>query len=558
MRDHLVLYINGQRHAVHGRDAFLSLSEYLRRRCNLIGTKTVCSEGDCGACTVLIGRPEITEGRGSRRAEELPTGTINSNGQEVPQKTAHCPPPTAPSLRYLPIDSCIQFLFQLDGAHIVTVEGLGPPGRLNPVQQAMIDCHGSQCGFCTPGFVMSMSGLLEECDEFEEEGLRTGLTGNLCRCTGYTQIIESGLRCNEADHERLNDLYPPEAMLADFDQLRDEPVQLEAEWFGEYHIVACPASLAGALDFLAENPSATIVAGATDIGVRVNKTGRIPPAILDLNRIDQLAHVCIEDNTLIAGARATWTDVLNALNPPPSKGGARGGIATALDVPSTNGHANAEDPSPNLSPQGGGTQEFAKILSIFGAPQIRHVGTIAGNIANASPIADSLPFLFVMEASLALASRGATREVNINNFYQGYKQLDLEPGELITEVRIPLPSDADRLRLYKVSRRRDLDISSLTAAIRLRLSDDDSELISHASIALGAVGPTVIRPRRAEQFLLGQPFTEQTMQAAATIAVEEITPITDVRGAADYRRQLVRNIFRKFYHQYESETAGAT
>jgi xanthine dehydrogenase small subunit len=154
-----------------------------------------------------------------------------------------------------------------------------------------------------------------------------------------------------------------------------------------------------------------------------------------------------------------------------------------------------------------------------------------------------------MEATLTLASRSSTREVNINNFYLGYKQLDLKPGELISEVHIPLPTAADLLRLYKVSRRRDLDISSLTAAIRLRLSDDDAEHITHASIALGAVGPTVLRPRRAEAFLLGQPFTEETMQAAADIAVEEITPITDVRGAANYRRQLTRNIFRKFYYQ---------
>jgi xanthine dehydrogenase small subunit len=310
--------------------------------------------------------------------------------------------------------------------------------------------------------------------------------------------------------------------------LRDEPVQLEAEAFDERHIAYCPTTLADALDFLAEHPTATIVAGATDLGVRINKTGRLPAVILDLNRIEELADVRIENNALIAGARATWTDVLNAC------------IFAA--------------------------PEFANILSVFGAPQIRHVGTIAGNIANASPIADSLPFLYVMEATLILArsnlarsasaDRRATREVNINNFYQGYKQLDLAPGELITEVRVPLPTDAGLLRLYKISRRRDLDISTLTAAIRLRLRDE-SEEITHAAIALGGVGPTVLRPRRAEQFLLGQPFTEHTMQAAATIAVEEITPITDVRGAADYRRQLVRNIFRKFYHQHESETAGA-
>ena len=525
MRDHLVLYINGKRQFIRGRDAFLSLSDYLRLRLGLVGTKIVCSEGDCGACSVLIGRAK-------RGREFFATGGVAIDGGVAGRK--RLPTPSAsPQVTYLPVDSCIQFLFQLDGTHIVTVEGLRPDGQLNPVQQAMVDCHGSQCGFCTPGFVMAMTGLLEETDELDEPQLRHGLTGNLCRCTGYTPIIESGLKCNDAEHERLNELYPPSQMLSDFQQLREQPVTLQAEWFGETHIASCPTSLDGALEFLAMHPNATIVAGATDVGVRINKTGRIPPAILDLNRIPDLDHVRIENNTLIAGARATWTALLAACR--------RSAEADGLALP-----------------------EFARILATFGAPQIRHVGTLAGNIANASPIADALPLLFVMEASLILArlelarpasaGRGATREVNVNNFYLGYKQLDLRPGELITEVRIPLPAEDELVRLYKVTRRRDLDISSFTAAIRLRLSD---EQIETASIALGAVGPTVLRARRAEQFLLGKPLTEETMQAAGDIAAQETTPITDVRGSANYRRQLTRNVFLKFYHQHQAELSAA-
>jgi xanthine dehydrogenase small subunit len=501
MRDHLVLYINGARHTVHGRDAFLSLSDFLRLRLGLIGTKIVCSEGDCGACTVVIGRSRVESGESRARKD----------------KSGSRPSTLDSRLLYLPVDSCIQFLFQLDGTHVVTVEGLRPDGQLNPVQQAMVDCHGSQCGFCTPGFVMAMTGLREEHDELDAERLRTGLTGNLCRCTGYTPIIEAGLQCNGAEHERLNDLYPPAPMLADIERLRADPITLNAEWFGEPHIAACPTTLAGALDFLAEHPTAAIVAGATDIGVRVNKSGRIPPTILDLNRISDLDQVHVKNNTVIAGARASWTSLIAACN---------------LALP-----------------------EFTRILSTFGAPQIRHVGTLGGNIANASPIADSLPLLFVMEARLALASRGGTREVNINDFYLGYKKLDLNPGELITEVRIPLPADDDVFRLYKVTRRRDLDISGFTAAIRVRLSEND--VIQNASIALGAVGPTVLRPRRTEQFLIGKPLTEETMQAAGDLAVQEITPIDDVRGSANYRRQLVRNIFRKFYHQSKAPLVTA-
>ena len=534
MRDHLVLYINGARHTVRGRDAFLSLSDFLRLRLGLIGTKIVCSEGDCGACTVLVGRPTKSK---------VESGKWKVEGTDDASASFHFPL-SAFRFSYLPVDSCIQFLFQLDGTHVVTVEGLRPDGQLNSVQQAMIDCHGSQCGFCTPGFVMAMTGLREEHNEFDVECLQTGLTGNLCRCTGYTPIIEAGLKCNDADHERLSDLYPPGPMLAEFKRLVAEPITLHSEWFGEPHVAACPTTLDDALDFLAELPTAVIVAGATDIGVRVNKTGRIPRAILDLSRVEALRSISIKDDQLICGARATWTDVLTFL-PAPSP--LRGGLGRGAEV-------RLDDANKTVS---AGLKEFTRILSTFGAPQIRHVGTIGGNIANASPIADSLPMLFVMEARLTLARSASagrsTREVNINDFYLGYKKLDLHPGELIKEVGIPLPAKDEHVRLYKVTRRRDLDISGFTAAIRLRLSDNDE--ITHASIALGAVGPTVLRPRRTEQFLIGKPLTEETMQAAGDLAVEEITPIDDVRGSANYRRQLTRNVFLKFYHQHQASFA---
>jgi xanthine dehydrogenase small subunit len=413
-------------------------------------------------------------------------------------------------------------MFQLDGTHVVTVEGLRPDRRLNAVQQAMVDCHGSQCGFCTPGFVMAMTGLLEESngDEFDEHAWRRGLTGNLCRCTGYTPILEAARSACNADRDHLNDLYLAAPILADFDALASDAIEVEAPApLGSEmptQRVACPATLGDALAFLAAYPDARIIAGATDVGVRANKTGRLPATILDLNRVAELDFVRIENGTLTAGARATWTALLDACG---------------LTAP-----------------------EFAKILSVFGAPQIRHVGTIGGNIANASPIADSLPFLFVMEATLVLASSTGRREVNINDFYHGYKQFDLRPDELIAEVRIPFTTTDEHLRLYKISRRRDLDISTFTAAIRMRLS---GEQIERASIALGGVGPTVIRPRGAEQFLVGQPFTESAMQTAGDLAASEITPITDVRGAADYRRQLTRNIFLKFYHESQANLATA-
>lgn len=481
MRDHLLLAINGRPWQVGGRDAFLSLSDYLRKRLRQIGSKIVCSEGDCGACTVLVGR------------------------QTGPDDRWH----------YRPIDSCIAWMFQLDGAHVVTVEGLADSGRFNRVQQAMIDCHGSQCGFCTPGFVVQMTALCEQQPALTVDDLRTGLTGNLCRCTGYIPIFEAGCAAAERPEASMADRYPS--------PLGDQPhrgsqngsgsdsIEIVAEGAGGEHRLFSPTSLDEALTYLTSRPKAKIIAGATDVGVQINKTQTLPETLIDLNRVEQLRGVRVDDTQVSAGARATWSDLMEVYR----------------------------DKVP----------EFHQILSRFGSPQIRHAATIGGNLANASPIADSLPFLYVMEATVELARREATRTVAIVDFYRGYKQLDMETGELITRVNIPLPAADDRLRLYKISRRRDLDIASFTAAIRLRVEEGQ---IAAAKIAYGAVGPTVMRARETEQFLIGRPFVESTFVEAGDVAAAEVSPISDVRGTKQYRLQLTRNILQKFYHQ-ESE-----
>jgi xanthine dehydrogenase small subunit len=474
MLEYLLIWVNGRRHEVRGREAFLSLSDFLRRSLQLTGTKIVCSEGDCGACSVLVGRP-------------------TADGS---------------ALKYQPVDSCILFLFQLDGVHVVTVEGLGGETDPSAVQQAMIERHGSQCGFCTPGFVVAMTGLLEDRDQLDESSMRCGLTGNLCRCTGYTPIMDAGRHIDMAQHERIEDRYPSAAILSEQFERREQPLEVRAEWDEQEHVFISPPGLDAAIEVLSAHPDATIVAGATDIGVRITKSLLIPRKILDLNRIRELAEAQVEGGDLVLGARASWSSI----------------------------EALCREHVP----------EFYKIVSVFGAPQIRHVGTIGGNIINASPIADSLPFLHVMEATLELCSAAGTRLVNINDFYQGYKKFDLRPGELLSQVRIPLPKPDEILRLYKISRRRDLDISTFTAAIRMRLNGDT---IASSALALGAVGPVVIRARKTEEFLRSQPFTEETMRQAGEVAVAEITPISDVRGAADYRLQLTRNVFLRLFHE---------
>ncbi len=472
MREQLVLYVNGRRHAVSGADAFLTLSEFLRIRLRLTGTKIVCSEGDCGSCSVLVGRQ------------------------------------AGDKLSYRAIDSCILFLFQLDGTHVVTVEGLQYDGKLTPVQQSMVAHHGSQCGYCTPGFVMAMTGLLEqqaaEQCKLSADDWRCGLTGNLCRCTGYASILDAGREAAALSHHSLTELYPDEAICAEFRLLHQEPLAVRD---GARQIFS-PVVLPAALEFLAANPSAKIVAGATDVGVQVNKRVISPGVLLDLNRMPELTGVTVDDQAIECGARTTWREL----------------------------EAVCRQHLP----------EFAEIISIFGSPQIRHAGTIGGNIVNASPIADSLPLLFVTEAQLEIASSKAKRTITINDFYHGYRKTDLKPGELLTRVRVPLPSSNEHLSLTKVSRRRDLDIATFTAAILLTL---DGQQIADTRIALGAVGPTVLRTRRTEEFLRGKILSESTMQAAGELAVNEIAPISDVRGSADFRWQLARNVFLKVYYE---------
>jgi len=487
IRDHLVLFVNGKRREVHGSDCFLSLSDFLRYRLGLTGTKIVCSEGDCGSCTVLV-------------------GTANAG-----------------SVRYLPIDSCIRFMFQLDGSHVVTIEGLADTsgnGDLTSIQQAMVECHGSQCGFCTPGFVMAMTGTCEENSgrQLTEGDWRHALAGNLCRCTGYTPILKAATQAAGENYAKLNSLYPPAARLKELEALAQDTLDLHGKFGGAQRRAFCPGSLDEAVAFRRDQPQAKVVAGATDVGVQLNKQAIEPTVFLDLNRVAELegAELVASDDrprTIVAGARSTWTEVL----------------------------ALCQERVP----------EFAEIISIFGSPQIRHVGTIGGNIINASPIADSLPFLMVVEAELELAGPAGRRTVNITDFYQGYKKFDLRSDELLAKVHIPLPASDDLLRLYKVSRRRDLDIATFTAAIRMRL---DGDAIVEAALAYGAVGPTVIRLRRTEEFLVDRPFAEETMRQAGDVAADEITPISDVRGGKDYRYQLARNVLLKFYHQQQLAT----
>jgi len=480
MRDYVLLYINGTRHEIWGECVYQPLTDLLRYDLALPGTKVVCAEGDCGSCTVLIGRPE------------------------------------GGAMRYQGIDGCIQYLWQLDGRHVITVEGLKEDGRLHPVQEAMVESFGSQCGYCTPGFVMAMAAMLEEDAPLTRQGVKDGLTGNLCRCTGYEQIIEAALSLKGKPVTPIAERYHDPQMFAELEACAQDSVEIAyAESWGRESRnvrIGIPATVADAVAFKAKHKNVMVVSGGTDISVQMNKGKVEPDTLLSLVHLRELEGVQEAGGWLTIGAKATWTDVERAC-------------------------------SESLS-------EFQKIIQVFASVQIKNAGTLAGNVGNGSPIADSMPFLYVMEAEVELTGPSGSRWVNLNRFYHGYKQLEMRPDELITRLRLQRLKPEETLKLYKVSKRKDLDISTFTAGVRMTL---DGEQITQPRLAYGGVGPIVLRLPETERFLSGKPLTLETIHKAGKLVRREITPIADVRASEDYRLQLAENILLKFYHEVRQE-----
>lgn len=489
MRDSILFYVNGKRHSVGPELSYQSLSDYLRYESSLTGTKVVCAEGDCGACTVLVAR-------------------VNADTK---------------SLEYKPVNSCIQYLYQLDLCHVITVEGLKQDGNLNPLQEAMVSCHGAQCGYCTPGFVVTMSHFFNQCADKSPgaesscqsassicaDEISRSLTGNLCRCTGYDSIIKAGLETKIDQLLPFSKLYAEKEIIAELAQYCGQSVLLET---AEHNIMVAH-KLSDALEYKKANSAVTIVSGGTDICVACNKRDFTPKAILALNCLQELDFIDLENGNLNVGATVSLYRL--------------------------------EEYIRDYVP------EFYNLLYLFGSPQIRHAGTLAGNIANGSPIGDSLPFLFVCGAKLELFSARGSRLVEINDFYSGYKKMDISADEIIRQIVIPLPQKSELLKLYKVSRRKNLDISSFTAAFLVSAEDASWAKLKTVKIAFGGVAPVVLRLKKAEEFLLGKEIALETFKAAADIALTEIAPISDVRGSSNFRNLLAANIFSKCFYEIQ-------
>lgn len=472
MRDFVSFFVNGKQVKVSGATVFKPLTDYLRDDLRLVGTKVVCAEGDCGACTIFEGRIDPEETR----------------------------------IEYKPINACIKYVMQMDGSHVVTVEGVSFEEPLNAVQRAMVDGHGAQCGFCTPGFIMAMSGLCEKAQssKIDCRSAKEALTGNLCRCTGYEAIINSACAIDTSQYKPVSGLYSDKVIVAELKKISHEPVEIKTPKYRTF----LPTSIEDLAAFKEQNKGVRIISGGTDLGVVMNKMEWVPEITASTVNMRDARSIKRQGTKIIVGPNVTLAQVENYLK--------------------------------DLCP------EFSKLFELFGSPQIRYAGTLVGNIANASPIADTPPFLFVMDAELELASPSKRRMVPITKFYKGYKDLDLNSNEVIAAVHLPLPESDEIVKLYKVSRRIHLDISSFTAAFRLKIKNDK---IEQAAVALGGVGPVVIRALEVEQFLSGARLTLETFKKAGEIAASSTKPISDVRGSNDFRLRLAENIFQKLFYE---------
>lgn len=449
-------------------DPTRTVLDWLRLDRRRTGTKEGCAEGDCGACTIVVGR--LDGGR----------------------------------LCYEAINACIRFLPTLDGCHVLTVEHLkGPDGTLHPVQQAMVDCHGSQCGFCTPGFVMSLLALWLNERAPSVQRIEDALAGNLCRCTGYEPIIAAAQRMDGAEREKDRFVAAMPAIIARLKALADGETLSVGD--GDRHFYA-PATVAALADLVSTHPKATLVAGATDVGLWVTKGMRRLDPVIFLGRIDELRGISDEGDHLRFGAMANQIAMREAL-------------AT-------------------ISPQ------LDEMMRRFGGEQVRNAGTIGGNIANGSPIGDLPPALIALGATLALRKRTERRELPLEAFFLDYRKQDRQPGEFVEAVLVPkLPAGA-LFHISKISKRFDEDISAVCGAFYLKL--DGAGHVSEARLAYGGMAGIPKRAKAAEAALLGRRWDDAAAAAAIAALAEDFTPLTDMRASASYRLKVAGNLLRRF------------
>ncbi|MEK8033597.1 xanthine dehydrogenase small subunit [Ideonella sp. DXS29W] len=460
--------------AVPVPDPTRSVLQWLREDARACGSKEGCAEGDCGACTVIVAELDDDVPH--------PSQAVRSAG-----------------LALRPVNACIRFLPTLHGKALLTVEDLASTGSLHPAQQALVDHHGSQCGFCTPGFAMSMAACHEHHAQAgtrpNRQELADTLSGNLCRCTGYRPILEAGLAMLDQPGPRL----PLHGLAEQLQALRQ---QARPAW----PAFTAPGDLPSLAAAVQHDPEATLLAGATDIGLWVNKQFRPLPRLIHLGDVTELRTISDEGGWLRIGAAVPLEDAWAALV----------------------SHWPA----------------LAEMHRRFAGPPVRHAGTLVGNLANGSPIGDAAPVLMALGAVLRLRHGDQTRDLPLDEFYVDYMKNRLQRGEFIEAVRVPEGPPGWQVQAYKISKRFDCDISAVSAGLALRL---DGERIAEARLAFGGMAATVKRAAGAEAALVGQPWTEATLRAAQHALASDFSPLTDLRASADYRRQAAAGLLERWW-----------
>ncbi len=460
-RDAVRFRLDGRVVEVVNPDPTLTLLRWLRSDGARAGTKEGCAEGDCGACTVVV----------ADGSEAMPV--------------------------FRAVNACILFLPMLDGMTLYTVESLSPSeGPLHPVQQAMVDLSGSQCGFCTPGFVMSLYAHYRNGAATDDDTVHDALAGNLCRCTGYGPIVAAARAMNAPPHvaESVPTAVDADGMLA---LVFSDPRGPQREFFA-------PRDLAELEAVSQAHPDATYVAGATDVGLWVTKKLQVLQTIISLNKVAELRQMRDTGASLEIGAGVRYSEAFAAL--------------AAL--------------SPDLG----------ELLRRLGSVQVRNAGTIGGNIANGSPIGDSPPPLIALGAQIVLNKSGVRRTVALEDFYIAYGKQDRAPGEFVETIIVPKPAPGTVFHTYKLSKRFDQDISAVCAAIALKVEGGTARGVR---IAYGGMAATPKRASAAEAALEGKPWNEASVETAMAALEQDFTPLTDMRASAAYRRTAAKNLLRR-------------